>query len=139
MNQDPLAYTTQEIMNSDPVTLVAMLYDKAVHSLKASVWAIRDDQIETSQESNGQAIDVIRHLLMTLDMDRGGEIASNLEALYAYMLRRLTEVKTHNDTRAAEEVIELLEPLRYSWRQLATANNQPGEDTPEIDGIRLSA
>ncbi len=56
---------------------------------------------------------------MTLDLEKGGEIASNLEALYGYMLLRLPDVDVKNDVRVAEEVIELLEPLRGSWSELA--------------------
>ena len=56
---------------------------------------------------------------MTLDLEKGGEVASNLEALYGYMLLRLPDVDVNNDVRVAEEVIELLEPLRGSWSELA--------------------
>ncbi|MFB3099222.1 MAG: flagellar protein FliS, partial [Acidimicrobiia bacterium] len=34
-------------MTSDPATLVAMLYDKAVSCLKAAVQAIHSNEIET--------------------------------------------------------------------------------------------
>ena len=54
-----------------------------------------------------------------LDLDKGGEMASNLEALYTYMLLRLPDVDIKNEARPAEEVIELLEPLRASWKELA--------------------
>ena len=106
-------------MAADPVTLVAMLYDKAVLSLKAAVQAIHKDEIETRWKNSQRAREIINHLFMTLDLEKGGEIASNLEALYAYMLQRLLDVDVKNDARAAEEVIELLEPLRASWSELA--------------------
>ena len=56
---------------------------------------------------------------MTLDLEKGGGVASNLEALYGYMLLRLPDVDVNSDVRVAEEVIELLEPLRGSWSELA--------------------
>jgi flagellar protein FliS len=119
MNREPQNYGPEQVMAADPVTLVAMLYDKAVLSLKAAVQAIHKDEIEVRWKNSHRAREIINHLFMTLDLEKGGEIASNLEALYAYMLQRLLDVDVKNDARAAEEVIELLEPLRASWSELA--------------------
>ncbi len=119
MNREPQSYGPEQVMTADPVTLVAMLYDKAVLSLKAAVQAIHKDEIEVRWKNSHRAREIINHLFTTLDLDKGGEIASNLEALYAYMLQRLLDVDVKNDARAAEEVIELLEPLRASWSELA--------------------
>jgi flagellar protein FliS len=119
MNREPQNYGPEQVMAADPVTLVAMLYDKAVLSLKAAVQAIHKDKIEVRWKNSHRAREIINHLFMTLDLEKGGEIASNLEALYAYMLQRLLDVDVKNDARAAEEVIELLEPLRASWSELA--------------------
>ncbi len=119
MNREPRDYGPEQVMAADPVTLVAMLYDKAVLSLKAAVQAIHKDEIEVRWKNSHRAREIINHLFMTLDLEKGGEIASNLEALYAYMLQRLLDVDVKNEARAAEEVIELLEPLRASWSELA--------------------
>ncbi len=72
---------------------------------------------------------------MTLDLEKGGEIASNLEALYAYMLQRLLDVDVKNDARAAEEVIELLEPLRASWSELARTSADIKIDESDIVAV----
>jgi len=117
-------------MTSDPVTLVVLLYDKAVMSLKVAIRAIGDGEIEARWRANNKAVEIINHLLMTLDMEKGGEVASNLEAVYGYMLHRLLDVDMRNDPRAAEEVIQLLEPLRASWAELAKANGTASADNP---------
>ncbi len=119
-------------MAADPVTLVAMLYDKAVLSLKAAVPAIHKDEIEVRWKNRHRAREIINHLFTTLDLEKGGEIASNLEALYAYMLQRLLDVDVKNDARAAEEVIELLEPLRASWSELARTSADIKVDESDI-------
>lgn len=116
-------YGTQQVMTSNPVTLVALLYDKAVMSLRTAIEAIRENEIEKRWTANNKAVEIIKHLMMTLDTEQGGEIASNLEAVYGYILRRLLDVDMKNDARAAEEVIQLLEPLRASWTELAHAND----------------
>jgi len=103
----------------DQMALVAMLYDKAISCLKAAVQALHGKRIEARWQYNRQAQEIINHLFKMLDLDKGGEMASNLEALYTYMLLRLPDVDIKNDARPAEEVIELLEPLRASWKEFA--------------------
>lgn len=127
MNRAALqTYGTQQVMTSSPVKLIALLYDKAIVSLKEAIQAIEAGEIEKRWKSNGKAIDIIQHLASTLDHDAGGEIAANLDKLYNFMLKRLLHVDLKNDSKPAEEVIELLQPLRESWHQLAEEN--PGSD-----------
>lgn len=135
MNREPQSYGPERVMVADPVRLVAMLYDKAVASLKAAVQAIHKDEIEVRWKNSHRAREIINHLFMTLDLEKGGEIASNLEALYAYMLQRLLDVDVKNDARAAEDVIELLEPLRASWSELARTSADIKIDESDIVAV----
>ena len=139
MNWEQQTCQTEQAMTADPATLVAMLYDKAVSCLKAAVQAIHSNEIETCWKNNRRAQEIINHLFTTLDLEKGGEIASNLEALYAYMLQRLFDVDVKNDARAAEDVIELLEPLRASWNELAANSAGFKMDQREIDAIAAVA
>ncbi len=135
MKREPQNYGPEQVMAADPVTLVAMLYDKAVLSLKAAVQAIHKDEIEVRWKNSHRAQEIINHLFTTVDLEKGGEIASNLEALYAYMLQRLLDVDVKNDPRAAEEVIELLEPLRASWSELARTSADIKIDGSDIIAV----
>ena len=139
MNWEQQTCQTEQAMTADPATLVAMLYDKAVSCLKAAVQAIHSNEIETCWKNNRRAQEIINHLFRTLDLEKGGEIASNLEALYGYMLVRLPDVDVNNDARVAEEVIELLEPLRASWNELAASSAGFTMDQQEIDAIAAVA
>ena len=135
MNREPRDYGPEQVMAADPAELVAMLYDKAVLSLRAAVQAIHKGEIEVRWKNNHRAQEIINHLFMTLDLEKGGEIASNLEALYAYMLQRLLDVDVKNDARAAEDVIELLEPLRASWSELARTSTDIKIDESDIVAV----
>ena len=112
-------YQTQALMTASPAQLVAMLLEKATASLNEAIAAIEEGRIEDRWRANKRAIEIINHLDLTLDMDRGGEIAENLRSLYSFALRRLADVDFKNDEQAAREVIKLLEPMLASWRELA--------------------
>ncbi len=57
-------------------------------------------------------------LKASLDKQVGGEIATNLDALYDYMSRRLLEANIKNDPAILEEVRGLLADLRDTWNQI---------------------
>src|SRR5690606_24778670 len=84
--------------------------------------AIERGDIEARFKANKRATEIVYHLYMTLDLDRGGEVAANLKQLYEFALRKLPEVDFKNDVQAAQDVIGLLEPLRRSWHELAQQN-----------------
>lgn len=121
------AYQSQQVMGASPVKLVAMLYDRTIASLREAVIAIGEEDIQRRWTSNNRAVEIITHLWSTLDTDQGGEISENLSQLYRFMLTRLLDVDMKNDPAAAEEVIQLLEPLRKSWHELASSTGEVGD------------
>lgn len=125
-------YQTQQIMTASPAMLVFMLFEKAIGSLQEAIQAIENKEIEARWRANGRAMEIISHLQMTLDMQKGGEVAANLDRLYSYMLTRLPKVDIRNDAAVAVEVVRLLEPLRESWRELAKQGEQPVKDAARV-------
>jgi flagellar protein FliS len=68
----------------------------------------------------GKAIRLINHLNGTLDMERGGEIAESLRALYVYSLVRLTLANATNDAMIVAEVSSLVRDIKIGWDQIVT-------------------
>ncbi len=137
MRQDAAQkYQSQQAMTASPAKLVAMLYDRIIQALNDAIRAIEEGNIEGRWRANKTAIEIISQLALHLDMERGGDIAANLDRLYRYALRRLPEVDLHNDPKAAREIIGILEPLRQSWHELARRNPPPtgGPAAPADDG-----
>lgn len=125
MNANVSTYLTQQVMTASPAKLVSMLYDKALTSLREAVSAIEKGEIETRWKANARATEIISHMWSTLDREKGGEIAQNLEGLFSFILSRLPEVDLRNDPEPAREAIGLLEPIAESWRVLARGGEQP--------------
>ncbi len=129
MNQSALqSYQVQQIMTASPAKLVALLYDKAISCLGEAIAAIEKGEIAARHNANRKVIDIVAHLWGTLDLERGGEIAANLDRLYDFIMRRLSDIDMKNDAQAARDVIGLLDPLRKSWHELAA---QPSPEAPQ--------
>ena len=111
-------YAAQSIMTASPSALVVKLYDAALLNLRKTIACIEKGDITGRWKYNRKTFDIIEHLTLTLNPEKGGEIAENLAELYTFILRQLILVDEKNDAETAENVITLLKPLHESWREL---------------------
>lgn len=110
------------VETATPHRLVTMLFDGARAALLQAGNHLRGDDIQAKGEAISKAIAIIDGgLRASLDLSVGGELARNLHDLYGYMTRRLLQANLHNDLRAIEEVIDLLQQLGSAWASLSPA------------------
>lgn len=103
------------IMDASPHKLTAMLLGGAVDRLNVARGAIAKGDVAQRGEMLGKAISILAQLQADLDMEKGGEIAQNLEALYDYMIRQLVEVNRQNDSTKLDEVLALVNEIKAGW------------------------
>jgi len=120
-------YGYDEIMTASQPHLIVMLYREALAALKASAVAIERSDIEARWRASAKATNILAHLYLTLDRERGGDVANNLGQIYTYILRRLPNVNLKNDPKPAQEGARLLEPLLNSWEDLDIRISRSGE------------
>lgn len=106
---------------ASPHQLVAMLYAGAQARLAAARGAISRGDVAGKLKAMSAALAIIEHLHLTLDHQRGGEIAVRLDSLYDYMQRRLLHANVANDAAAVDEVLGLLRSLGEGWSGIAKA------------------
>ena len=117
----PAAYKQQSIMTAPPERLVVMLYDGAIRFFFQAAAALREGARTTALERLQRGEAIVDHLLGTLDMERGGQIAQDLEGIYVFCKRLLMEARTEDDADKVDLVRTYLAELRESWAQLAGA------------------
>ena len=106
------------VNSADNIQLIQMLFDGLVESLKAAEGQIKRGQISAKAKSLARASKIVLGLQNALDFDEGGEIASNLNELYSYVVRRLFHVNAHNDIDALLEIHGLMEEIRQAWKSV---------------------
>ena len=104
-----------EIMEADPHKLIQLLLEGALTRLAISKNLIEQGDMAGKNEKIGNVVDIICSLQESLDHERGGEIAGNLERLYDYMTRRLWDANRLNDVDIINEVMSLLLEVKAGW------------------------
>ena len=115
------------VADASPTRLVQIMFEHILSYLATAsgcMQRIKDNRPVNDVIAKGnamsKAIALIGQLNGTLDMERGGQIAENLRALYEYMLNRLTLANATNDTSLLAEVSGLVAKIKSGWDQIVT-------------------
>jgi flagellar protein FliS len=105
---------------ASPHQLIVMLFDGALLAIANAGTHIQQKNVAEKGLSISRAIDIINAgLKASLDKNKGGEMAQNLDALYDYMCTRLLQANLRNDATALNEVSRLLSDIRSAWVEIA--------------------
>lgn len=113
------AYQDNAVTTQSRGRLIVLLYEGAIKFMKLAIREIEANNYEAKGRYINKAQDIINELNAVLDMDTGGEIASNLRRLYMFMNRRLSESNIKRDPQMIREVIGLMEELSQSWKAIS--------------------
>ena len=103
----------------DRLQLILRMMNGAMDRIVTARGHMSRHEVAPKGEAIGKAIGLIDGLRTSLDKERGGELANNLESLYDYMMRRLVEANLKNDERRLDEVAGLLDEVRSGWEAMA--------------------
>ena len=127
------AYKKASVNTLDQTKLIIMLYDGAIKNASFAVEHMKSGQIEKVHDCLIKTKNIVTELMATLNMDRGGDIAKNLQSLYSYMFSQLIEANMNKKTEPVVVVIDLLKELRAAWTQINSKkkNDAKRQNTPE--------
>ena len=126
------AYKKASVNTLDQNKLIIMLYDGAIKNASFAVEYMKSEEIEKVHDCLIKTKNIVTELMATLNMDRGGEIANNLQSLYSYMFSQLIEANMNKKTEPVVVVIDLLKELRAAWTQINSKkkNDAKRQNTP---------
>ncbi len=126
-------YKTIQITTVDRGRLLLMMYEGAIKFLKQAKSGIEEGDIVKFCRflSKGQAI--IAELMNTLDFEKGGEIAKDLDRLYDFMIFYLTEANLYRDPKRVAKVISLIETIYSAYKEIIENNkHQENQNSDEV-------
>lgn len=103
---------------ASPHRLIDMLYEGAIERIMQAKGAMEHGQVELKGSKINSASSIVGGLRESLNVDDGGQLAINLDNLYVYIQRVLSEAHIKNDPAKLDEAATLLAELRGAWKQI---------------------
>ena len=140
INKGYAAYQNTNIKTASQGKLVVLLYEAAVKNLKNAESLIdEENKIKPSNmEKFGKFLQkaqaIITELQVSLEMEKGGEIAKNLMSLYIYFNQELISVNIKHDKTKLEYIEQQMSELLKAWKEAsASASQTPVQHTQALN------
>ncbi|THF73023.1 MAG: flagellar export chaperone FliS [Methylophaga nitratireducenticrescens] len=104
-----------EVNFASPHRIIQMLMEGALSKIATAKGCIARNDIAEKSRQITWGMNIIQGLRTSLDAQKGGEVAANLDSLYEYMGRRLLEANVTNDVAILDEVSSLLMEVKAGW------------------------
>ncbi len=111
------AYQTNAVQTASPEQLVVMLYDGCLKFLRRAEAAAQNGARPQCTQAVSRATAIIMELNATLDMERGGEISTNLRSIYLFLNRHLLEASRECSAERIAQAIPMVADLRDAFAQ----------------------
>lgn len=108
-------YLKTQVETASKEQLVVMLFDGIIRFTEQARKAIEEKAIEASHNALMRAQAIVMELIVTVDKDKGGDVAKNLMALHAYSFNCLVQCNLHKDVSKIDEVQKIYRNLREGW------------------------
>ena len=112
-------YREREVLTASPEKLIVITFDHVLVNLRRARVAIEANNIERRVQALSKAREGVMELLTSVDAERGGEVANNLLALYAFAVRELLEIGRTKDVAKLDAVFNVMNNLREAFATIA--------------------
>jgi flagellar secretion chaperone FliS len=112
------ARATSSVHGASPHRLIALLFDACHESLAVAKGAIDRKEVKQKADAIKKAMEIIVRLQAALDLEKGGQIATQLDDLYTFCTNRLALANAINDIAMIDEVYRVIAELKAGWKQI---------------------
>jgi flagellar protein FliS len=118
--------------------LVVLLYGTIVASLLRAQEAVKQNNIEKRVNEINHVLKVIAQLQGTLDHQRGGEVAAQLDRFYNVMRARVLEASIKASKEIIGELVQHFTSLKEAWQEVERTTQNPSGAPPNPVGTAAS-
>jgi len=110
-------YKRASVDTATPEKLLHMLFDGGIRFLNLGKLAIEQKDYSSANKNFVKVQDILYELMVSLDMDKGGEIAANLYKLYDFYRNEVMKANITKDAELLPPVFEFLRLYRDMWTE----------------------
>lgn len=115
-----VAYRKQEILTASPKRLVVIIYDHLLANLRRARIALETKNVSARAEALIKANDAVIQLLVSTDVERGGDIAVQLRSLYSFLFKEILQLGRKPDVERLDKLIQIAAQLRDAFATIAS-------------------
>ena len=112
------AYRSAQVVGASPAGQIVLLYQGAIRFGAQHLAWLERHEIEKCHAASLRAQEIVTALKGSLDLS-AGPVAVQLDQLYDFVLRRLTDGNVRKDPKPTEEALQVLRGLLEAWQELA--------------------
>lgn len=116
------AYRHREVAAATPGRLLLMVYDHVLANFARATVAHNNQLVEARIEAIAKARDGVSELLAALDLQNGGAIAVQLNALYAFVLTELVDAGRKFDEKKIARLSRIIRELRDAFAAIVESS-----------------
>ncbi len=125
-------YQQNQILTASREQILLMLYDGAIRFCRQAIKAGEENDQVFRLSRISKVFAIVTELSNSLDHQIGGKIATDLDALYNFILQELTKARKENSQEPLHTVETLLLDLRDTWSEAIDINKQQQAAQAEI-------
>ncbi len=119
-------YNNVHVSTVDKGRLLLMLFDGCLKFLKYAKVGLETKDLAKFAKYLSKSQAIISELMLTLDFEKGGDIAKELDTLYDFMLYYLTEANIEKNAEKIQKVIDLLQTITSAYREVIEGEASAG-------------
>ena len=113
-------YQHNQVTNADPVQLIMLLYNGALFRIAQGQQRLQEKNQLHAGLAISKAQAIVGELRQSLNLNEGGDVAKNLDRLYAYLHELMVTAMVENRAEPLDEAAKLLTELRGAWSEVET-------------------
>ncbi len=114
------AYRETEVLAATPGRLVVITFDGILSALARARVGMAMHNHDVTLDGIDKARSLIAELLITLNHEKGGDIAARLSALYTFVMQELTEIGVHPNVVRLDRNTAIIRELRDAFAEIAS-------------------
>lgn len=118
MNNNLATYQQMHISGLNQKDLIVSLYNGAIKFIEQGREYMAKKDVPATHENLSRARNIFIHLLSTLDMEKGGEIAAKLSSLYAFFIEKITIANVTKNRQDLDDILPLVKDIKASWEAI---------------------
>jgi flagellar secretion chaperone FliS len=117
------AYLESRVVSASPLQLVHLAYEGAINTISEAREHLANKRIFERSKAVTKAQLILVELQKSLDFNKGGDVAVQLNKIYDYVQRLLIDGNFRQKEAPFAEAQQLLQTLDESWKALSETEN----------------